>query len=252
MKTPLLMIHGLLGPIDFFAPADYLGEIPVHTPDLLGYRHHSDATGQLTLAAQAAHVAQYIKTQVNEPCYVLGHSVGGAIAMLLASQEPTLVKGVISVEGNFTLNDAFWCRRIAPLDASAWAAEYGQMQHDPVAWLGKSGIEPNEERLAWAEAILTNQPHTTVQAMAQAVIRETGCPEFLEDIRALLNRKTPVWLLAGEKSAAGWDVPGWIRQAVRASVVLPDAGHMMMLEKPKEFCSTLRSMLYSTSGLHLR
>lgn len=244
MTIPLVMIHGLLGPIDFFSPAERLSDIPVHTPDLLGYGRRGDAAGPLTLAAQAAHVARYIKTHVNESCYVLGHSVGGAIAMLLARQEPQLVKGVISVEGNFTLNDAFWCRRIAPLDASAWAAEYAQMQGDPVAWLGKSGIEPNEERLAWAEAILANQPHTTVQAMAQAVIKETAGPEFLEDIRALLDRKLPVWLLAGERSAAGWDVPGWVRQAVCASVVLPGAGHMMMLEKPGQFCSTLRSMLY--------
>lgn len=244
MTTPLVMIHGLLGPIDFFSPAEYLDDISVHTPDLLGYGRHCDATGPLTLAAQAVHVAQYIKEHVNEPCYVLGHSVGGSIAMLLARQEPRQVKGVISVEGNFTLNDAFWCRRIAPLDAHSWTAEYTQMQSDPVDWLGKCGIEPNEERLAWAKAILTNQPHTTVQAMAQAVVKETATPEFLEDIRALLDQRVLVWLLAGEKSASSWDVPDWVRQAARASVVLPNSGHMMMLEKPRAFCSTLRSMLY--------
>jgi|SRR6218665_329335 len=244
MTIPLVMIHGLLGPIDFFAPAACLDNIPVHTPDLLGYRRYRDATGQLTLAAQAAHVAQYIKMHIDEPCHVLGHSVGGAIAMLLARREPTLVKGVISVEGNFTLNDAFWCRRIAPLDAGVWAAEYARMQHAPAAWLGESAIVQNEERLAWAKTILGNQPAATVQAMAQAVVKETAEPAFLAEVRGLFDNKIPVWLLAGERSATGWDVPDWARQAARAYVVLPKTGHMMMLEKPKEFCGAVRSMLY--------
>src|SRR6218665_3859079 len=242
--TPLVMIHGLLRPIDFFAPAARLDNISVHTPDLLGYRRYRDAAGQLTLATQAAHVAQYIKLHVNEPCYALGHSVGGAIAMLLARQEPVLVKGVISAEGNFTLNDAFWCRHIAPLDADAWAAEYAQMQRAPSDWLRKNDIEPNEERLAWADAILSNQSAAAVQSMAQAVVKETADPAFLTEVRGLLDKKIPVWLLAGEKSASGWDVPTWVRQAAHTYVTIPETGHMMMLEKPKEFCDALRSMLY--------
>ncbi|KAF0812235.1 2-succinyl-6-hydroxy-2,4-cyclohexadiene-1-carboxylate synthase [Andreprevotia sp. IGB-42] len=244
MTTPLVMIHGLLGPIDFFEPATLLRDIPVHTPALLGYGHQGDdISTPLTLAGQAAHVARYLQQQVNQPAYVLGHSVGGAIAMLLASQYPHLVKGIISVEGNFTLNDAFWCRRIAPLDAATWAAEYAQTQSDPVAWLDKGGIIADKQRLQWAKTILANQPASTVQAMAQAVVKETAEPAFLEHIRKVLTR-TPVWLLAGEKSAAGWDVPDWTRKAARASAILPGTGHMMMLEKPKEFCGALRGMLY--------
>jgi pimeloyl-ACP methyl ester carboxylesterase len=39
---------------------------------------------------------------------VVGHSVGGVIAMLYTSEEPFSVRRVVSVEGNFTLKDAFW------------------------------------------------------------------------------------------------------------------------------------------------
>lgn len=243
MTSPLILIHGLLGPIDFFAPAELLDGIPVHTPDLLGYRHNRELGGPLTLKAQAEHVTQYIKTHVNEPSYVLGHSVGGAIAMLSAHLEPVWVKGVICVEGNFTLNEAFWCSRIAPLAAKKWAAEYATMQCDPVGWLERSGIHPDKQRIAWASAILTNQPASTVQEMAQAVVKETAAPEYLATIRTVIDRQVPVWLLAGERSAAGWDVPDWIRQAARESMTIPGTGHMMMLENPKEFCAALRSFI---------
>src|SRR5207245_1525566 len=104
---------------------------------------------------------------------------GGAIAMLVAAQAPDRVRGVISVEGNFTLNDAFWCSKIAPLDPLDWQSQYQRMCSDENAWLLDSGIALTPERAQWARRILDNQPATTVQAMARAVVDETGRPEYL-------------------------------------------------------------------------
>lgn len=43
----------------------------------------------------------------------VGHSVGGAIAMLCAHTYPDHVRRIVNVEGNFTLADAFWFYEIA-------------------------------------------------------------------------------------------------------------------------------------------
>lgn len=127
-----------------------------------------------TLRQHAEWVADYVRTRVGRPVCLLGHSVGGAIAMLAASLLPGSVRMVINVEGNFTLNDAFWCRRIA--------------------------------------------------AMSEG---------------------TPVHLLAGERSCAGWDVPAWVRSAADTSTVLTGVGHMMMLEAPGRFCNAVAALLPS-------
>jgi pimeloyl-ACP methyl ester carboxylesterase len=242
-RPQLLMIHGLLGSLDYFEPGRYLPGIDVHTPDLIGYgRRRSEEEG-IALPGQADVLARYLREEIGRPAWLLGHSVGGAVAMMVADRVPELVCGLISVEGNFTLRDAFWCARIAALDEQAWALEYGAMEDAPAAWLEKSGIEASDERIAWARDILEHQPYATVQRMARSVVLETGAPGFLEQVRRVLVRGTDFYLLGGEQSAAGWDVPEWVLAAARQVLVQPRAGHMMMLEDPRNFCRIVGSII---------
>ena len=241
----LVMIHGLLGPIDYFGPQSFLPEFELHTPSLPGYGlEPKNWNGEApSLRSQAAWVARYLRSRVARPAWLLGHSVGGAIAMLAAGLAPELVKGIVNVEGNFTLNDAFWCRKIAAMGDEAWAAEYRRMQADPTAWLEGAGIAVSAERLSWAQRILQHQSAATVSAMARAVVRETAADAYLASVQAVVEGGTPLHLLAGARSASGWDVPAWARKAAASSTVIPETGHMMMLEAPRLFCDALRSVV---------
>lgn len=239
----LVMIHGLLGSIHYFSPQFHMPDTVVHTPDMIGYAKRVETTKTINLATQAADLARYIQEDIGRPVWLLGHSIGGAVAMLVADLVPQLVRGLISVEGNFTLNDAFWCKRIASMDKQAWADEFRLICSDPSAWLHRGGIAPSDERLDWARAILANQPHGTVHNMACSVVATTGTPTYLELVRRVIERGTPLYLLAGEKSATGWDVPDWARAAAQQYVVQPNAGHMLMLEDPALFCKTVSSMM---------
>jgi pimeloyl-ACP methyl ester carboxylesterase len=230
------MIHGLLGSSSFYDPQSLLPELDVRTPDLLGYgSRRSIATG-INLPAQAAEIVRVLREEVGKPAWLLGHSVGGAVMMLAADQAPELVAGLISVEGNFTLKDAFWCSRIAAMLDADWAAEYGGMEDDPARWLERSGVEASDQRILWAQDILEHQPYSTVQAMARSVVDVTGAPAYLEGVRSVLGTGVPLYLLGGELSAAGWDVPEWVLALACKSLVQPKAGHMMMLEDPAAFC----------------
>jgi pimeloyl-ACP methyl ester carboxylesterase len=241
----LVMIHGLLGSMHYFSPDKYLEGITVHTCDLMGYgaRQQDVAGTTLTIEEQARSVARYLRERVDQPCWLLGHSVGGAVTMLAAELEPARVRGIISVEGNFTLNDAFWCSKIAALPESDWLTELQMMMDDPGAWLRRSDIEPTPQRIEWARSILHNQPAPTIQAMARAVVKETSDPAYLRRVRSVVESGMPVCLLAGEKSASGWDVPAWTRSAARDDLIQKGAGHMMMLEDPATFCGIVRSIV---------
>ncbi|KNE75285.1 Lactone-specific esterase [Candidatus Burkholderia crenata] len=194
------MIRGLMGSIDYFSPDERMPGVSVHTPDLIGYGSRADSDARsITFDNQAASVIRYMEEQVGEPSWLLGHSVGGAIAMLVAATAPNLVRGLISVEGNFTLNDAFWCRKIAALTDEAWSAEHQRMLDDPAAWLQNRGVTLSPQRIAWASDILHNQPRSTIAATARAVVKETGAPTFLQHVHTVIANGTPIHLLAGER-----------------------------------------------------
>jgi hypothetical protein len=67
-------------------------------------------------------------------------------------------------------------------------------------------------------------------------------------VRRVLVRGTDLYLLGGEQSAAGWDVPEWVLAAARQVLVQPRAGHMMMLEDPRNFCRIVGSIIEGGIG----
>ncbi|MGJ7917940.1 alpha/beta fold hydrolase [Massilia sp. LXY-6] len=248
-RRPLVLIHGLLGSSGYYDPQALLPELDVRTPDLLGYGSNRSIDRGIDLHAQAAEIARVLREDVGRPAWLLGHSVGGAVMMLAAQHVPELVAGLISVEGNFTLKDAFWCSRIAAMPEADWAAEYGAMEDDPAAWLERIGIEASDLRIAWARDILSNQPVETIQAMARSVVEVSGAPSYLDGVRRVLGSGVPLYLLGGELSAAGWDIPEWVLALARESLVQPKAGHMMMLEDPAAFCGIVKDIVCRhTSG----
>lgn len=240
----LVMIHGLLGSLSFFEPEKYLPGINIHTPDMYNYGN-STCIENLSLQDQADYIEQFILKEIKQPTWVLGHSVGGAIATLLASKNPNIVKGIINVEGNFTLNDAFWCQKIAKTDYNLWNEEYNEICNNPKKWLEESNITVTSERLRWANAILSFQTALSAQQVATAVIESTKTETYKDKLNGIIESEIPIHLLAGEFSKKDWDIPQKYLNSCASLNVIANSGHMMMLEKPKEFCDFLQGIILS-------
>src|SRR5215475_8097790 len=114
-RTPIVLIHGLMGSLDDPAIRACLPDRPVHAPSLLGYGEFSTTMpARLSIAAQIAHIHRLVTERFGaRPVHLVGHSMGGVIAPLFAAAHPHLVASIVNVEGNFTLKDAFWSRRLA-------------------------------------------------------------------------------------------------------------------------------------------
>jgi lipase len=222
----------------FFAPR------PVLIPGMIGYGVHAGAPAwTISIQAQADNLAEQIRSCGYSRAHILGHSVGGAVALLLAHRHPKLVKSIINVEGNFTVEDAFWTSKPAAMTLPEVGALLQSYQDDVPGWLDRAGIEATAERIAIVDRGLRAQPATTVKAMAQSVIETTSQATYLEIVNAVLDSDVPMHLVAGERSCAGWHVPEVVLLRAASMTIQPGVGHMMMLEAPDEFLGIVAKLI---------
>jgi lipase len=242
---PIVFIHGIFQMMGDLPVAQLFATRPTLIPDMLGYGTQASVPAEnISLEAQADHLAtQIVRSCGNTKAHIVGHSVGGAVLMLLARRHPEIVASLINVEGNFTLEDAFWTGKIAAMHLSEVATLLQEYQSDTSGWVARAGIEPMPERVAIAGRGLHAQPATTVKAMAQSVIETTSRPSYLEDVQAVLDFGIPMHLLAGERSRAGWHVPESVLCRAASITLQPGVGHMMMLEAPEEFLGLVAKLV---------
>ncbi|WP_323119900.1 alpha/beta fold hydrolase [Burkholderia alba] len=242
----ILLVHGLIGSFDDPALIAALQPATVVAPDLHGYGALADADpASITLAAQVEALREAIDAAGGpaDRWFVVGHSVGGAIAMQFAAKYPERVEALVSVEGNFTLDDAFWSQQLAAMPLAEVEARLQRDRADPAGWLAGAGVEPTAPQLRSALAHLAFQPAVTLQCMAASVVDTTCRPEYLANIARRLGT-IPLHLLAGERSASGWHVPDWVRKQAASDRALPDCGHLMMMENPPLFAAALRDIVH--------
>ncbi len=244
ISQPVVLVHGLIGNLNDHHILAAFDGVDIHAPDLIGYGEYSDkGTDALTLLDQANHVASYIRRLGTQKVHLVGHSVGGAVSALLCQHHPELVASFTSVEGNFTLNDAFWSGQIASKPLAEVAAIIAGYEADPSQWIAKAGVPINDWTAALAKSWLQNQPASTIRAQAKAVVAATGTETYLVGLRKTMESGLPVYLIAGSHSSAGWDVPRWANDLCRMRVNIPDTGHLMMAENPSLFASTVLNCL---------
>jgi len=104
----LLWLHGLGDSglsFEHLAGAPELAGWRQLSPDLPGYGRSPWPARPWDLAAQADHLAAWLRERGEPPVVIAGHSQGGVHALLLAERHPGRVAGVVDIEGNKSLGD---------------------------------------------------------------------------------------------------------------------------------------------------
>lgn len=102
----VLLIHGITAShLSWPAVARLLPECRVLAPDLRGRGESRDLPGPYGMPAHADDMAAVIRDLAvgGEPLRVVGHSMGGFVAMVLADRHPDLVRDVLLVDGGLPL-----------------------------------------------------------------------------------------------------------------------------------------------------
>jgi pimeloyl-ACP methyl ester carboxylesterase len=253
----VLALHGWLDNAASFTPlAALLPALDLVALDFAGHGHscRRPPGSWYHLPDNLDDVAAVLEALGWERCHLLGHSLGGAVAVLYAAAVPDQVDRLLLVEslgplpfrpgtGAETLRTALAARRraagkaprIYPDLASAVAARRAAngLSEPAARLLVERGIAPVEGGFRWR-----SDPRLTLPTLQRA--HEAQVLEWLAAVRA------PTLVIAAEPASAG--LPQAARQArfaalaTAAAVQLP-GNHHLHLEEPAPVAAAIRRFL---------
>ena len=247
---PVVLVHGLGG-----AATNWTRLAPllarsrkVIVPDLPGHGRSGSIGRHADLAAHADCIAQILERETAEPAALVGHSMGGVVALRLAAAHPARVSALALVESAGISSTS---RR-----AEAFLALTGLLKPARHAARLRHHIAPRSSLRAltfgyWgaglprdltAEAVLGflegGHNATDVGAASAALVRD--------DPRLLLDRVTcPALVLWGSRDRMvpledGFEYARRLRAPIR---VIAGAGHLLIGERPEECAAILQDFL---------
>lgn len=94
---PLVLLHGGSASWQTFLPVlPLLGwRWHVYAPDFRGHGRSGHAVGAYRIADYAQDTARFLREVVREPAVVLGHSLGGVVAVQVATEMPDAVRAIV-------------------------------------------------------------------------------------------------------------------------------------------------------------
>jgi len=230
----LFILHGLLGSLDNWQTvANALTE--KYTVFLVDLRNHgrSPHHPDMNYTQMSADVLQLIAEQATGPCYILGHSMGGKIAMQCLADQPDLfIRGMIVdigpkkyIGGHEEILDAMTTIDLTKIEKRSDGddllktkiPDFGVRQ-----FILKNLDRDGENGFRWKcnlEAIMKNYEKISAELQFDHAV------------------EIPVCFLAGEKSNYILPVD---QAAIRATflnaefISIPGAGHWVHAEKPEE------------------
>lgn len=241
--APVVLLHGLGS-----SSADWALQLPalaahhpVLAPDLRGHGRSSRARGRLTVAAMARDVAELLARLDVPAAHVVGLSLGGCVAQVLALDAPARVR-------TLTLVNAF----ARPAAAGARGTlrlltRLGLLACAPmpvVAAHVARGLFPRDDQRALydaAVASLAGNPRRTYFAGLRALAA-------FDVRRRLGDVRCPVLVVAGDRDAT---IPLAAKRLLQRSIagaellVVPDSGHATPYDQAERFNAALLAFIES-------
>ena len=226
----IVYLHGLgeAGGIFEALLADPLLANAVYThvvPDLPGYGRSPWPDTPAGLKGLAAELASWLKNFAQPPLLV-GHSMGGVLAVLIAEGSPSLVKAVVNIEGNVSLGDCRFSGRVA-----AWDGEdYGVNGHTAIAETTFELARDGQPERYYYAAFRFADPKSTHRHARDLV--EISATESMAQRMAALT--VPAVFIAGVPDGLAERSLELLSQSGTRTVRVQPAGHWAYVDQPTE------------------
>jgi pimeloyl-ACP methyl ester carboxylesterase len=241
-RGTILFIHGLGESglcFEHLLGRDELAAWRLLVPDLVGYGRTPRDGRPRSLDDHVDDLVAWLDRRGEGQVIVLGHSMGGALAVKLAERHPDRVRLVIDVEGNTSPADCVYSGRAAALPLADF------LDHGRTAMLGdiyRAGAADAAQRGYYASQRLCC-PETFHLNSRELLARSE--PEDLAQRRVALS--IPLVYLAG---APGGASPRSRELLAAAGVDVREirpSGHWPFIDRPDEFLGCLGDLLADLS-----
>jgi pimeloyl-ACP methyl ester carboxylesterase len=255
----ILLIHGITGSSAQWATTIELleSDFTVIAPDLLGHGESAKPRGDYSLGAYASGLRDLLAWLEVPAATVIGHSLGGGIAMQFAYQFPERCErlglvnsGGLGREVSLLLRAAALpgAELVLPLIAANWSRSVGVAVSDFVGRLGlRLGSDIAEMGRGYA-SLIDGEARSAFLHTLRAVVEPGGQRVNASD-RLYLAEEVPTLIVWGERDPM---IP--VKHAYTAHEAMPgsrleifsDAGHFAQLDEPVRFAAVLSAFMEET------
>ena len=260
---PVLLLHGVPTGAELWretlrclAAAGYW----VLAPDLPGYGEtRLPSTGDYSLDGAADLLIRWLRRTGRPPLWVIGHDLGGGVAQIMAARMPGIFSALTLC--NTVVGDS-WpvapvrrLRLLARLRLYPALARMGLVDSAPIWYvLRRAFTQPQRDSDLRQRVFFDSIVHEPEGRRAFAAhLRALDPRQTVAAIPHLRSVSAPVLLLWGlQDRYQPWESSGQRLQTLLADpsvVLLPDAGHFVMLDQPERFVDTLLTWRQSRASL---
>jgi len=244
---PMLMLHGLSG--CWRENESFLRQCTEHwhvyTFDLRGHGT-SDRGSDYQLTDYAGDVAAFIEGVIGESVLLVGHSLGGAIALQTTATYPQWIKALVALDPPLVARE----ERPHSNEVNPWFAWVHEVTTakksvaEILEELRKTSPEASEAELQeTAERVASVDPGTVEYALDKVMWTNESVDQILRNIQSPLFLLYANW----EKGAAMRPLDAeFLRERIPSAITKQmDTGHLIQMEKPVEVAEEVRKFWQS-------
>ena len=261
---PLLLLHGIANSSETWERvASRLSErFTLIAPDLLGHGESATPRGDYSLGAHASGARDVATALGHERVTVVGHSLGGGIAMQFAYQFPERTERLVLVSSGGLGREVHLLLRAASLPGAdlvlpaLTSRRVVGLGRDIGDLLGRVGLRPGGDIGILARGFASLDSAGSRQAFLHTVraVIEPGGQRVSASDRLALAAVLPTLIVWGERDSI---IPVAHGAAAHAAMPgsrfesFPGAGHMPHDDAPERFAEVLTSFCDATDGARL-
>jgi len=256
----LVLVHGIAGSSQTWEEVipSLARDHTVIAPDLLGHGESAKPRGDYSLGAYASGLRDLLAVLGHDRATIVGHSLGGGIAMVFAYQFPERTERLVLVNSGGLGREVSIALRAASLPGSEFvlpllfAPPLVRVGGAIAGALGRIGLRggPDAEEIARGLATFVDlHARTAFVHTVRAVIDPLGQRVSARD-RLYLAHGMPTLLVWGDRDRI---IPVEHGRAAAELIagsrleVFPNAGHFPHRDDPVRFVDTLRHFLATTA-----
>ncbi len=254
----LLLIHGMAGNFENWQEViePLARKHTVIAPDLPGHGESAASGGDYSIGALAAGLRDLLLALGHQRATIVGHSLGGGIAMQFAYQFPEMTERLVLVSSGGLGREVSPIIRAAALPGAeffiAATAAAGQRVGSVLGrGLGAIGLRPNADiaEVARGYGSLTDSTRRTAFLATVRSVIGTGGQRVRASERLYLAEAMPVLIIWGARDPL---IPAHHGEHAHNSIpdsrleIFDGVGHLPQLEDPARFVAVLEAFLDET------